>query len=461
MLKVKALKFHYWAPSSEFGKLPEDQRWMPDDLVLMLSHEPHLREAISALRKDTLLYAIKQVVDPYHYTLWYNTGHSYVWLLINMKESLKYALFVLSLQISENLSVCLRWHLREILYDKANVLEEKSLRIWSWRQYHGLAAHAGRSVQVLTTFSPISESLAHLALPLLQVLDYAHLGSTDTDHFDFMDHITVSRYATDSSLELSLHIWRLIRSLNCACRKNSSNRCRRCISTCKNAEESLKKFCRQLKRPETPRSTATALALFTARKLGFQSYWKTKHWDNSFSRRSYWEGWKGDLSKCKALMERYVLNMGSYLAIRLQSELNLFDSCYWSSGWRYPQTTKTQITKIAGEVALEFKELCSFSEEYRRSAWYWTTGLLQLGNWQQALNILEPLVSDSISEPSASWSHECSIIRLSDIWTEHGQHEVARRRLLEVQKAYSVAGMKLRSIDKNPLLENETLQVCD
>lgn len=83
------------------------------------------------------------------------------------------------------------------------------------------------------------------------------------------------------------------------------------------------------------------------------------------------------------------------------------------------------------------------------------------------MDILRPLVRQSIDAPSDSWSHERCIIRMASILVEHGHlkkkkdhHEDAHKLLLEVQSAYNAVGIKLQSVSRNTLLKNEPLQVC-
>lgn len=99
--------------------------------------------------------------------------------------------------------------------------------------------------------------------------------------------------------------------------------------------------------------------------------------------------WFGESSKFESRMERYVHNMSRYLNVRFQSIYGIEDS--------YSRFRPHK--KYISEVALTFKHLCGFSEEYRRSAWYWTTELEELREWQHVSDILEPLVRQSIKLP--------------------------------------------------------------
>lgn len=86
MLELNPLSFHYWSPRGEFEELPKDQRWMPDDLVLMLGNGLRLREAITALRNFCLV-RYKPGGKSLSLHPLYSTGHLYIWLLITMNNS--------------------------------------------------------------------------------------------------------------------------------------------------------------------------------------------------------------------------------------------------------------------------------------------------------------------------------------------------------------------------------------
>ena len=103
--------------------------------------------------------------------------------------------------------------------DIASVLEEKSLRLWPWRQYHSLTAHALQCLQCVPTLSTMSEPVAHLGLSLLQVLDYLSVDSVPDygadSHlqldFEIVDSMIKVAQALDDYPEVSVQTWRVLR----------------------------------------------------------------------------------------------------------------------------------------------------------------------------------------------------------------------------------------------------------
>ena len=55
MLELGSLSLHNWAPNGEFEELPKEQRWITSDMESVLGDPLRLREAISALRKFSLI----------------------------------------------------------------------------------------------------------------------------------------------------------------------------------------------------------------------------------------------------------------------------------------------------------------------------------------------------------------------------------------------------------------------
>ncbi len=105
--------------------------------------------------------------------------------------------------------------------------------------YHIYTAHALLCLQYVSTLSFSPESVAHLALSLLQVLDYISVSSVpdygpDSNlplDVDFLDHIAKVAHASDHYLEVSIQTWRGLRLLPCHCRKHATeyeDRCERC-----------------------------------------------------------------------------------------------------------------------------------------------------------------------------------------------------------------------------------------
>ena len=147
------------------------------------------------------------------------------------------------------------------------------------------------------------------------------------------------------------------------------------------------------------------------------------------------ETWFRSPSRLTSRMERYVYNVGRYLQLR---NIYAYKACVDAED--------------ASVICKTFKDICGLSEEYRRSAWYWTAELERMYEWQQIQHVLEPLVRQSVERPSVSWSHERCITRLANALVEQDQVEKARQLLLDVQKSYTMIGKSLRSVDRHPLL---------
>ena len=145
-------------------------------------------------------------------------------------------------------------------------------------------------------------------------------------------------------------------------------------------------------------------------------------------------------------MEKYVHNVGVYLQLRSDS---------------YHQFSYKVSEESAKIISMTFKDICGISEEYRRSAWYWTAELEKMRKWQQIQDVLEPLVKQSVERPSLSWSHERCIIRLVHALMEQNHVEKARQLLLDIQKSYTANGKRLNSVDLHPLLCSQIhMTVC-
>lgn len=273
MLEINSSTFRHWAPNGEFEQLPDDQRWMPDELVPVLEKKLRLYEAIMALRKFSLLrYNFSRESISLHPLVQY-------WTLLRLasdREEQRLKICSIGI-IASNFKPEERMPPSAspfAYHDAASVLEEKSLRLWPWRQYHSLAPHTIRCMQQVTTISSMPESVAHLCLCLLQVLDYTYSGtllerlfspskrlfgpSAADAKLSLLDHLESMSWKFDLSFRLALNIWHVIRGTICPCRKTNSQRCLSCIVNYLHAASWLEK---SHIINGTPRIRATALAL--------------------------------------------------------------------------------------------------------------------------------------------------------------------------------------------------------
>ncbi len=467
MLELGPLSLHHWAPNGEFEILPKEQRWIPSGMESVFADQLLLREAISALRKFSLIrykpggkaIFIHPLV---HY--WASQelrSESQEQLLKMCAIGLVASNFAPEEQL---LPVATPYSSRDI----ASVLEERSLRLWPWRQYHSLTAHALQCLQNVPTLSFLPESVAHLALSLLQVLDYISVDSVpdyslDSNRprdVDILDHIAKVAQASDRYLEVSIQTWRVLRLLFCLCRKQArldEDRCERCKKIVMKAETLLTADLSTFSGSVPPRTKAAMLCLayvMTLEKILIPSLKPFTHAANDVfgdSKEGLHEPlmlrhplrlWFGSPLRLPSRMEKYVYNVGRYLQLRFCS---VFDGAV--------------DTKNASIISMTFRDICGLSEEYRRSAWYWTAELENLGKWQQIQDVLEPLVKQSVERPSLSWSHERCITRLVNALVEQNRVENARQLLLDVQKSYAAIGKRLKSVDRHPLLCSQIIHM--
>ena len=456
MLKLGPMSLHHWAPNGEFENLPEEQRWIPSDMEAVFADELRLRQAISALYKFSLVrYKPGGKAIFIHPLVHYWASQE---LSFDPREQmLKMCAIGLIASNFEPEERLLPVATPYSSGDFSSVLEERSLRLWPWRQYHSLTAHALQCLQFVPTLSFLPESVAHLALSLLQVLDYISTDSVpdygpDSNlplDVDILDHIANVAQASDRYLEISIQTWRVLRLLFCHCRKQATlgkHRCERCKTTVAKAT-SVKQHLSLCLGSVPARTRAATLSLAYVISLEGECYPYEKILANDMFKESvkgYLElpiledplqTWFRSPSRLTSRMERYVYNVGRYLQLR---NIYAYKACVDAED--------------ASIICRTFKDICGLSEEYRRSAWYWTAELERMYEWQQIQHILEPLVRQSVERPSVSWSHERCITRLANALVEQNQVEKARQLLLDVQKSYTMIGKSLRSVDRHPLL---------
>ena len=287
----------------------------------------------------------------------------------------------------------------------------------------------------------MSEPVAHLALSLLQVLDYVSvdsmpdngLGSNLPLDVDILDHILKIAQVSDAYLQIFVHTWRVVRLLFCHCREHAvkdRDRCERCRTTVRTAETLVDEELLPLPPliPVRTRAAMLCLAYVTTLEKTFRpgsnpfTHAANDVFGNSskglskpLMLRDPLKTWFSSPLRLESRMERYVYNVGRYLRLRFCSA-----SC------------APVDVEDASTVCMTFKDICGLSEEYRRSTWYWTAELERSGRWQEIQEVLEPLVKQSVEQPSLSWSHERCIVRLVIALVEQDQDERARQLLVDI-----------------------------
>ncbi len=477
MLQLNDDSLRHWAPNGEWEALPKDQKWVRSGLQSTLNDGLRLRDAIRSLRKFSFIR--------------YKPGGDSFWLhpLVHYWASQKLkahpdqqkltmcsiGLVASSFKKEDRLPPIATPYGKR---DDASVGEEKTLRLWPLRQYLNLLPHAHRCLKHVTSLASMPEAIAHLSLSLLQVLEYISTADdpvvverlvVEKAHA-VIDHAERFGEAPDEYLKYSATLWRLTRAAVCNCQKHAavmSNRCHRCRQATGGAVRLIEDVIAQpAGTSRTPRIRATILGfLFVIFldhgqlldvfeipdfKFRFNPFRAGRNWARSDT-IDYGSLFNGipfsfcNINSSASLLERYVYNVGGYFLVRFAVESEKL-STY--------STLPKQVAKV-------FKALCGQeSEEYRRSIWYLTTCLEKQRAWTKVRKYLEPLVVQSINEPTLIWSHERCIIRLIHAYFKLGLSNEAQQLSERVRKSYDCAGKVLRSMQKDRLpAEDKALQV--
>ena len=451
MLELTDDSLRHWASNGEFEPLPEDQEWVSITMKQTLQSHLRLREALLTLKK-------------YSFIRYKPSGESFslhplvhYWASQRLKSySARQDLIMCSIGVvASSFGKEERMPPFAVPYgsgDVASVLEEKSLRLWPWREYRTLVPHAHHCMHYVTQLDTLTQSMAHLSLSLLQVFEYSSISEepeqTFKVHRDFaheiIDFVETRGKDNDHFLDVNIVLWRLTRAVVCTCQKAGIRstpcpRCKQAFSGATNIWRGLKVS--KLDSPKTTaRVKAASLCLLLVLFLGGS---KLDHLDlfryaevrNIAYFRSYrtfsipndepFNTWFSTPSALRSRLEQYVYNFARYLQVRSSSEEN-----------------KGRIDhNLAKDVSSYYERLCGTnSEEYRRSVWYLTTSFEEKREWSQVEAYLEPLVRISIKAPVNSWSHERCVIRLVDALIHMRREDEAQQILRGIQKAYNDAG---------------------
>lgn len=442
MLELTNDSLRHWASNGEFEPLPQNQEWVSTAMRETLQSRLRIREALLALKRFSFIrykpggksFGLHPLV---HY--WASQRLE----LHPTRQSLTMCSIGL---VASSFGKEERMPPFAVPYgsrDVASVLEEKSLRLWPWRQYKKLAPHAHHCMPYITQLDTLPESMAHLSLSLLQVLEYLSAPDESDETYrvhrdyahDVIDHVANCSEDSDSFLNLSVVLWRLTRAVVCTCQKGDT-RIERC-SRCREASQCTAQFLGDLEILQdtlpTARVRAASLGLFLILYLGgarLQTQALDKIDQGFFPDKAPFNTWFSDPEIMQSRMEQYVYNFSRYLEIRVSSK-------------RYRGSINHE---LAEEVTRNYERLCGRdSEEYRRSVWYLATSLEDRQDWSQIQDYMEPLVRYSIDYPVNSWSHERCIIRLVNALVNMGKEDEAQQIMVRVQEAYMNAGKMLRS----------------
>lgn len=441
MLELNDDSLRHWASNGEFEPLPQNEEWVSTTMRETLQSRLRLREALLALKRFSFIrykpggksFGLHPLV---HY-----------WASQRL-ESHPTPLTMCSIGlVASSFGKEERMPPFAVPYGSRDggLTEDKTLRLWPWRQYKKLAPHAHHCMPYIIQLDTLPESMAHLSLSLLQVFEYPSTLDepdktyrVDSDYaHDIIDHVATFSEDSDGFLNLSIVLWRLTRAVVCTCQKTDTHlerycRCREassCAAQLLGDSETLQDSL------PTARVRAASLGLSLILYLGGARL-QTQVLDESIDQdfvpdKAPFNTWFNP-ETMQSRMEQYVYNFSRYLEIGVSSEYNRGSINH----------------EMAEEVTRNYERLCGRnSEEYRRSVWFLTTSLGDRQDWSQVQDYMEPLVRYSIKYPvnSWSWSHERCIIRLVKALIQMGKKDEAQQIMVRVQKAYMDAGKMLRS----------------
>ncbi|KAK3312022.1 hypothetical protein B0H66DRAFT_538966 [Apodospora peruviana] len=270
----------------------------------------------------------------------------------------------------------------------ANSVEERKLDLWSWRKYSRLTSHAQQCILLAAdkdllqnSWSLVSDRLtiAHIALPLLQVLEYSTFGSVSPNYQKAMALIdgclracsrsTGTAPGTQFSIWTAI-TWRERRSLFCTCRVKMGLRIE---------EEDQEEQDEQ----EDQQNETISLLKDYSRRAGIQSdpnhtgTPRIVHYVRVDQRLG---------SEIQAWIRQYWRTVHDYLNVRAVE----------SDRRHLPDSFTT-----APQVRTSFQEFCGkLSEECRRASYY--EALELAGVPDKVISLLEPYVAQTIESPDVS-----------------------------------------------------------
>ena len=362
LLELTDDSLRHWVSNGEFKPLPANQEWVHTTMKRTLQSRLRLREALLALKNFSFIR--------------YKPGGKSYWLhpLVHYWASqrlesypTRQSLIMCSIGlVASSFGKEKRLPPFAVPYgneDVGSVLEEKSLRLWPWREYKKLAPHAHHCMPYITHLDNLPELMAHLSLSLLQVFEYLsavdeldeiHRVHRDYAH-DIIDHVAKCSEDSDGFFDLSVVLWRLTRAVVCTCHKGETphERCYRCRNASDGAAQFSGDFGILQAALSTARVRAASLGLVFILYLGGARlqpqilHWKGDEFNSDdplFKDMGYagsrqrkflaiiqkgfvldkapFDTWFSDPKKLQSRMEQYVYNFGRYLQIRFSSEVN-------------------------------------------------------------------------------------------------------------------------------------------
>lgn len=483
---------YHWTKKGEFERVPEGQGWIPPELQEALESQAGFIEAKLGLTKFGFLrdQPVTASIRIHPLVQYWASQRVEVDTALRLKLIICWAALLTSSFAKQDQF--------PPFFDPAlqrvpGSVEERKLDVWPLRKYHNLALYARRCLVLVLDASKrtcYSSNLqdsgtglipAHLALPLLQVLEYSTFGDLDTDlqhALALTDIYLGSTPKEDDNYTIwSALLWRIRFSRLCVCRRHKvperplqedseqlkplkkcmdrfrsrqllyNNKTYRNMLNYKfrglNLRNALCSACRMtlflakniLQWPSTPR----ALAILPVSDKRLPDI------PELLVRRVLWMRNTPNVSRLEGLawMEQYHCSIHAFLWLRAE-ESRGDDKVYFS-------------TETALAVSDNLKSLCGpNSEEYRRSSYYAALYLKYHNRWEELLSLLEPVVAESMRAPNESWSHERCIILYIESLVKCHQTAKAKEIGEQIQKAYRDAGKTLVTIERSNLLRDNS-----
>jgi hypothetical protein len=460
MLESASRGHYYWAPNGEFEELPSNESFVPKELSEVLCNYVALLEAVAALKRFSL---VRHQTDSASLTI-HPLVHFWANQRLSSDESLKKKLktCIIGL-VSSALNKQDRLPPLSHRRHGARGLEDSTMTIWPWRRYTQLAPHALRCLKYAEDAREMPESVAHLSLALLQVLEYSTFGKFKVDHdfaISLIHHLESFSKTKFDYLALSALMWLLSRGEMCPCRKYIStadleNKQRDLCVECQRTYERASLFEIPCKTDIRILCVSQYLLLRLKEDRFWNSPWKARAFESGYLeppssdlKRSFSESLKQQWS----WMEKYALTMRYYLRMRSDCENDKGPHELWRFRRNYGADN---VVSEYFAITESFQELCGKdSEEYRRSAFYASSILVFTARWSQVQQFLFPLVASTLQSPSQSWSHERCIIRYTEALLKQGKYEEAKHMVSQLEQSYCKSGLHLVSINRSPLIFN-------
>jgi len=461
---------YYWSPGGDFVGVPKGQGWIASGLKEVLGSESRLIDARRELQRFGFVkYQTKSESLYIHPLVQYwacqrlekdsdpDLRRKLVVCLLGLVSS--------SFEKQDLLPALPYWPEQS---SRTFSLEERKLDIWPWRKYPSLTLHAQQCI-LLATGDIVLRSwklgdaltIAHISLPLLQVLEYSSFGSVSEDYKSSMALIDAcllacTQYWAEPDHDVRFSIWaasswRHHKSGLCGCFLKSRRFMKeRGDEGEQDATMTLLQKCRghagmRSSEPsaiDTLNDRCRVCSETFGLALQFSIIWPaTPRTLNPF-RSNIW-------------IRQYWDTVDEYLDVRaIASKRQPYRSIFrpeWIQG--------NDETPNIWEVHRSFQALCgNLSEESRRASYFLALHLGDLNSESiskidEIICVLEPYVTQSIASPEGSWSHERCIIEFATALIHADREIEARKCLQQVEVAYEKAGILVPAVCRGELLK--------